>query len=892
MEILNNKLKKLYSDLYPNLSKEIDKLNSKLEKENKKQERATNPLLLKVDNKYANADTKIMFFGQETNYWLSEQNSGAFLGKIEPVLDLYEHFYLKNNCFSYGGHFWNGIKRLKDILKKNFPDNNISYIWNNIIKIGICKKSEKGFPHSVNNITNNYFNVIQKEIEILQPDILIFFSGPNYDIHLETILTKYEKEEIKPFRERELCKIISNNINLSFRTYHPNHLWRNNIDNFFNAIVDAVSNKILKNGDNFFYYQGTSIDKEILFKHKQSEKNIYFDKNSGKKFPVSDLLKFIGAENIKINKEWQGTSNITDLEINNFKIFDSFDIKLSKNINILLGNNGLGKTTILQAITLGLLPFENNDYPDNFYDYIRFNEKKSEIIINWGKNEQRKLYIFPKGHPEDEEPIYPPKQLLLSYGVNLNTNKEQDHTKIVTELINGKSELYFTKSIFEDNYSKLHDPITILNLLFQQRKAKGMEEVAFAAKLQLKHNNKQNILVKNWEKTQQTKFENTNKINETIDIEINEIINKMPNEDIKDNDNKIKKYDDILQSLSNLKNNKTNIQVELQFLQKNYSNILSENKRFHIEIKNLLTLKKDLENEIKEVDKKINNLKDTYPEIELQYASKINDIERLLIDTLNKYLGLLSKSEQIKIVFNDTEQRHYFADINYSKLEIQHLSEGYKDHVLLLTDILVRILAVRNIIFNDNENLAINNNLLKKSKAVILIDEFDRHLHPIWQRKLLSQFKEDFPNIQFILTTHNAMSILDRESDEIIQLETDENKKVIANVHSGNTKYTDISLIYLKYFANEIVSTELKNDLENYNKLFLENKKDTTEFKNLQLKLKKANVGYYVNDLRYWKFLDFLKKFPEKDPIKNNENAGDWDFTDKEWDILMEELNN
>ncbi len=39
--------------------------------------------------------------------------------------------------------------------------------------------------------------------------------------------------------------------------------------------------------------------------------------------------------------------------------------------------------------------------------------------------------------------------------------------------------------------------------------------------------------------------------------------------------------------------------------------------------------------------------------------------------------------------------------------------------------------------------------------GVVLIDEVDLHLHPKWQRRLIHQFTETFPNCQFILTTHS-----------------------------------------------------------------------------------------------------------------------------------------
>ncbi len=236
-KVLNNSLNDVYEKLYPNLKQELDKINSVLEKDGEDTEQATNPLLLKIDDDYANADTKIMFFGQETNGWLGEQNDGVFLGEIEPVLDLYEEFYLNGGCYSYGGQFWNGINRLKSLINEKFPNKKFGYVWNNVVKIGKC---DKGFPHKINHITNEHFNVILQEIDILKPDILIFLSGPYYDGELKKIFGDYKETELGDFDIRQLCKISSSNLKLAFRTYHPNYLWRNDIDNYFNTLIDEI----------------------------------------------------------------------------------------------------------------------------------------------------------------------------------------------------------------------------------------------------------------------------------------------------------------------------------------------------------------------------------------------------------------------------------------------------------------------------------------------------------------------------------------------------------------------------------------------------------------------------------------------------------------------------
>lgn len=86
------------------------------------------------------------------------------------------------------------------------------------------------------------------------------------------------------------------------------------------------------------------------------------------------------------------------------------------------------------------------------------------------------------------------------------------------------------------------------------------------------------------------------------------------------------------------------------------------------------------------------------------------------------------------------------------------------------------------IIFDITRRLAIANpaakNPIAEGKAIILIDEIELHLHPLWQRQVLRRFRETFPNCQFIVTTHSPQVIGEVESRSIRFL-LRENGKVI-----------------------------------------------------------------------------------------------------------------
>jgi len=74
--------------------------------------------------------------------------------------------------------------------------------------------------------------------------------------------------------------------------------------------------------------------------------------------------------------------NITKVHIENFKTFkDSFKLTLNKGVNILVGNNEAGKSTIIEAIHLALTGLHNGKYLKNeLSQYVFNNEVVAEYI--------------------------------------------------------------------------------------------------------------------------------------------------------------------------------------------------------------------------------------------------------------------------------------------------------------------------------------------------------------------------------------------------------------------------------------------------------------------------------------------------------------------------------
>lgn len=229
---MNTQLYDLYSSKWDRLSKHMKELSQS----DQYAEKPTNPLLLSTNKQsnYTNADIRIMIFGQETNSWY-----GDFNGDIRKVQKLYDDFFATGYCFKYGGYFWNAIKLFRNEIRNRFPEKSIDLLWNNVVKVG--KSGSKGKPPKyIYEIEKKHFNVIPDEVKIMRPNLILFLSGPYYDSLIRNAFGEIDLKSIQGFKKRQLAEIQLPLPIKTFRTYHPNYLYKNNISKYFGEILTRL----------------------------------------------------------------------------------------------------------------------------------------------------------------------------------------------------------------------------------------------------------------------------------------------------------------------------------------------------------------------------------------------------------------------------------------------------------------------------------------------------------------------------------------------------------------------------------------------------------------------------------------------------------------------------
>lgn len=78
---------------------------------------------------------------------------------------------------------------------------------------------------------------------------------------------------------------------------------------------------------------------------------------------------------------------------------------------------------------------------------------------------------------------------------------------------------------------------------------------------------------------------------------------------------------------------------------------------------------------------------------------------------------------------------------------LQQLSDGYQNVASWVGDLVYRIASI----YDDYKNPL-------GSRGLLLIDEIDLHLHPIWQRKLRDFLNDKLPNFQILATSHSPLT--------------------------------------------------------------------------------------------------------------------------------------
>ena len=91
----------------------------------------------------------------------------------------------------------------------------------------------------------------------------------------------------------------------------------------------------------------------------------------------------------------------------------------------------------------------------------------------------------------------------------------------------------------------------------------------------------------------------------------------------------------------------------------------------------------------------------------------------------------------------------------------------------------------------------------EKKPAILLIDEIENHLHPTWQRRVITALLEHFPGLQIFATTHSPFMVAGLKAGQVHLLNRDANGVVTASTNERDV---------IGWTADEILRTMMGVD--------------------------------------------------------------------------------
>ena len=342
---------------------------------------------------------------------------------------------------------------------------------------------------------------------------------------------------------------------------------------------------------------------------------------------------------------------LESIKVQNFKCFEKLSINFNPQMNVLIGNNGVGKTTILEAAAVGIGSF-----------FLGIDSISSTGI----KKEYARIKVIKSGSTMDRQPQYP---------VSITCEGNVDGQKIEWgRQLNSES----AGTTYGASNSLKKVAADLLNKVRQGADSAILPVIAYYGTDRL------------W--------------TQTLDSSDKAL------------DNRLQGYTDCIPAKSNEK-------LMLKWFEKM-----------------------------------------TY--IQLQEGSVIPELQAVNNVIAESYIESGAKVKDVKVVFNVKTSRlevSYFDENGkYHNHPFSELSDGYRNTLSLISDIAYRMAVLNPQLLAD---------VTKKTPGIVLIDEIDMHLHPIWQKNILRTLQNVFPLVQFIVTTHSPSVISSAKVEELLILD-------------------------------------------------------------------------------------------------------------------------
>ncbi|ELV8813207.1 AAA family ATPase [Vibrio vulnificus] len=135
--------------------------------------------------------------------------------------------------------------------------------------------------------------------------------------------------------------------------------------------------------------------------------------------------------------------------------------------------------------------------------------------------------------------------------------------------------------------------------------------------------------------------------------------------------------------------------------------------------------------------------------------------EGIVYDSLTSVYQVITNCvEGAKRTFWDPRESDIIIEfMDGTQVPFYLMSDGQRNICATVGDIAMRCIQL---------NPHLKEKAPSQTPGVVLIDEVDLHLHPLWQRVILSSLEKNFPHIQFIVTTHSPFIVQSLRNSQVL----------------------------------------------------------------------------------------------------------------------------
>ena len=382
---------------------------------------------------------------------------------------------------------------------------------------------------------------------------------------------------------------------------------------------------------------------------------------------------------------------IKKVQLENYRSHSNSTVEFTKGVNLILGKNGRGKTSILEAISTVMFNTKDRSGKETGKSYIKFGEKSSKVEIDFIANDGREYNLkteffktkpkkqtlkdmigseydgdiqekleelcgIKKGFEETYENIVIAKQ---NEFINIFKAKPKDREEIFNKIFNTQIYKEMYDSFLKEAIDKYKSEKENLDSKISSLK-ENMEDKEQITNFLKEEEIIKNTLNKDFSQTTEiiNKLSNEIKDYETTEVELNNLV-----KNIKDEENKIKKYLNIL---------KENI-IEAKQAKKSKI-IVKENEKSYLEYL-------EIENRLKDLRENLDNLLEEQ-KLNTQYQ---NNIKILKLNNENLKTDIINLEENISK--NSEKKENLENEISELKAKEENLDLKLKKYINLLDEL-------------------------------------------------------------------------------------------------------------------------------------------------------------------------------------------------------------